>query len=139
MKLVFRNIIYYETTNFAHGYPSFAVSVGVLFQGKPVAAAVYSPSVDMCHVALGIVEAYWEYRLKPWDMAAGVLIVEEAGGKVTCMDGGKFSVVDRSVLVSNGVLHGKLLERIAPATEKLKSKEIDFSLWYKPEDYTTDI
>ncbi|KAM2393199.1 hypothetical protein ACFX1X_036584 [Malus domestica] len=55
-------------------------------------------------------------------MAAGVLIVEEAGGKVTCMDGGKFSVFDRSVLVSNDVLHGKLLERIAPATEKLKSK-----------------
>ncbi|KAL3523005.1 hypothetical protein ACH5RR_015839 [Cinchona calisaya] len=62
----------------------------------------------MCHVALGIVEAYWEYRLKPWDMAAGVLIVEEAGGTVSCMDGGKFSVFDRSVLVSNGVLHAKL-------------------------------
>ncbi|KAM1004300.1 hypothetical protein ACFX13_004576 [Malus domestica] len=95
----------------------------------------------MCQVALGIVEAYsWEYRLKPWDMAAGVLIIEEAGGnKVTCMDGGKFPVFDRSVLVSNGVLHGKFLERIAPATEKLKSKGIDFSLWYKPEDYTTDI
>ncbi|KAJ0975774.1 hypothetical protein J5N97_017739 [Dioscorea zingiberensis] len=40
-------------------------------------------AVDMSHVALGIVEAYWEYRLKPWDMAAGVLIVEEAGGVVT--------------------------------------------------------
>ncbi|KAM2949214.1 hypothetical protein FF1_036132 [Malus domestica] len=80
-------------------------------------------AVDMCHVALGIVEAYWEYRLKPRDMAAGVLIVEEAGGKVTCMYGGKFSVFDRSVLVSNDVLHGKLLERIAPATEKLRAKE----------------
>ncbi|XP_011626600.1 phosphatase IMPL1, chloroplastic isoform X5 [Amborella trichopoda] len=79
-------------------------------------------AVDMCHVALGIVEAYWEYRLKPWDMAAGVLIVEEAGGSVTCMDGGNFCVFDRSVLVSNGALHGKLLERIGPATEKLKSK-----------------
>ncbi|KAL9375728.1 hypothetical protein Peur_032607 [Populus x canadensis] len=89
-------------------------------------------AVDMCHVALGIVEAYWEYRLKPWDMAAGVLIVEEAGGTVSRMDGGKFCVFDRSVLVSDGVLHAKmidlivfimqLLERIAPATEKLKSK-----------------
>ncbi|CAL9016221.1 unnamed protein product [Prunus brigantina] len=202
------------TTNFAHGYPSFAVSVGVLFRGKPAAAAVVefvggpmcwntrifsasagggafcngqkihvsqtdeversllvtgfgyehddawttnielfkeftdisrgvrrlgAAAVDMCHVALGIVEAYWEYRLKPWDMAAGVLIVEEAGGKVTRMDGGNFCVFDRSVLVSNGVLHDKLLERIAPATEKLKSKGIVFSLWYKPDDYTTDI
>nr|XP_034887671.1 phosphatase IMPL1, chloroplastic-like isoform X3 [Populus alba] len=168
------------TTNFAHGYPSFAVSVGVLFQGNPAAASVVefvggpmawntrtfsatagggafcngqkihaSPTaqveqsllvtgfgyehddpwatnielfkeftdvsrgvrrlgaaaVDMCHVALGIAEAYWEYRLKPWDMAAGVL----------------------------------LLERIAPATEKLKGKGIDFSLWYKPENYRTDL
>ncbi|XP_060674071.1 phosphatase IMPL1, chloroplastic isoform X7 [Ziziphus jujuba] len=169
------------TTNFAHCYPSFAVSVGVLFRGKPAAASVVefvggpmcwntrtfsatagggafcngqkvhvsqthqgvrrlgAAAVDMCHVALGIVEAYWEYRLKPWDMAAGVLIVEEAGGAVTCMDGGKFCVFDRSVLVSNGVLHDKLLERIAPATEKLKNKEVDFSLWYKPENYHTDL
>ncbi|XP_057749262.1 phosphatase IMPL1, chloroplastic isoform X2 [Arachis stenosperma] len=165
------------TTNFAHGYPSFAVSVGVLYRGRPAAAAVVERSllvtgfgydhddawatnidlfreftdvsrgvrrlgaaaVDMCHVALGIVEAYWEYRLKPWDMAAGVLMVEEAGGAVSRMDGGKFCVFDRSVLVSNGVLHEKLLDRIGPATEKLKSKGIDFSLWYKPENYATDV
>lgn len=38
-------------------------------------------SVDLCHVAMGIVDAYWEYRLKPWDVCAGVLIVEEAGGR----------------------------------------------------------
>ncbi|GER33176.1 inositol monophosphatase family protein [Striga asiatica] len=136
------------TTNFAHCYPSFAVSIGVLYKGKPAVASVVefvggpkcwntrtftaaagngafcngdkihasqtdkveqsllvtgfgyehddawatnielfkeftdisrgvrrlgSASVDMCHVALGIVEGYWEYRLKPWDMAAGVL------------------------------------------------------------------
>ncbi|XP_050232362.1 phosphatase IMPL1, chloroplastic [Mercurialis annua] len=201
------------TTNFAHGYPSFAVSVGVLYRGKPAAAAVVefvggpmawntrlfsatagggafcngqkiyvsqtdkversllvtgfgyehddawatnielfkeytdvsrgvrrlgAAAVDMCHVALGIVEAYWEYRLKPWDMAAGVLMVEEAGGTVSRMDGGKFCVFDRSVLVSNGVLHSKLLERIGTETEKLKSKGIDFSLWFKPENYHTD-
>ncbi|GFQ04830.1 phosphatase impl1 chloroplastic [Phtheirospermum japonicum] len=96
-------------------------------------------AVDMCHVALGIVDAYWEYRLKPWDMAAGVLIVEEAGGTVSCMDGAKFCVFDRSVLVSNGPLHDKLLERIGPATESLKGKGIDFSLWYKPENYHTEL
>ncbi|PSS02621.1 Phosphatase [Actinidia chinensis var. chinensis] len=202
------------TTNFAHCYPSFAVSVGVLFRGKPAAAAVVefvggpmcwntrtfsaaagggafcngqrahvsgtdkveqsllvtgfgyehddpwatnidlfkeftdvsrgvrrlgAAAVDMCHVALGIVEAYWEYYLKPWDMAAGVLIVEEAGGVVSCMDGGKYCVFDRSVLVSNGVLHAKLLERIGPATGKLKNKGIDFSLWYKPENYRAEL
>ncbi|XP_060192135.1 phosphatase IMPL1, chloroplastic-like isoform X2 [Lycium barbarum] len=165
------------TTNFAHGYPSFAVSVGVLFRGKPAAAAVVEQSllvtgfgydhddpwatnielfkeftdvsrgvrrlgaaaVDMCHVALGIAEAYWEYRLKPWDMAAGVLIVEEAGGTASCMDGGRFSVFDRSVLVSNGLLHAKLLEKIGPAKENLKSKGIDCSVWFKPENYHTEV
>uniref|UniRef100_M8BUQ1 inositol-phosphate phosphatase n=1 Tax=Aegilops tauschii TaxID=37682 RepID=M8BUQ1_AEGTA len=168
------------TTNFAHGYPSFSVSIGVLFRGKPAAATVVefcggpmcwntrtisassgkgaycngqkihvsptekveqsllvtgfgyehddawltninlfkeftdvsrgvrrlgSAAADMSHVGLGITEAYWEYRLKPWDMAAGVLIVEEAGGVVTRMDGGEFTVFDRSVLVSNGTVH----------------------------------
>ncbi|XP_052486822.1 phosphatase IMPL1, chloroplastic isoform X2 [Gossypium raimondii] len=197
------------TTNFAHCYPSFAVSVGVLFQGNPAAATVEKErwhycffmcrwnllgdlcvgipvhillllveqsllvtgfgcehndawntnfelfkeftsisrgvrrlggaAVDMCHVALGVTEGYWEYHLKPWDMAAAVLIIEEAGGVVTRMDGGKLCVFDKSVLVSNGAIHAKLLERIAPATEKLKSKGIDFSLWYKPENYVTDL
>ncbi|KAG0448911.1 hypothetical protein HPP92_027597 [Vanilla planifolia] len=168
------------TTNFAHCYPSFGVSVGVLFRGRPAAASVVefvggpmcwntrtfsasscggafcngqkinvsqtdqversllvtgfgyehddawatnmnlfkhftdisrgvrrlgAASVDMSHVALGIAEAYWEYRLKPWDMAAGVL----------------------------------LLETIGPATEDLKKKGINFSLWFKPESYVTDI
>ncbi|XP_024199979.1 phosphatase IMPL1, chloroplastic [Rosa chinensis] len=116
-------------------------------------------AVDMCHVALGIVEAYWEYRLKPWEWLLSEQIVEEAGGVVTCMDGAKFCVFDRSVLVSNGVLHAKvnlsaavisiiqekkivemqLLERIAPATENLKSKQINLSLWYKPENCRTEL
>ncbi|EFJ33185.1 hypothetical protein SELMODRAFT_167524 [Selaginella moellendorffii] len=199
------------TTNFAHGYPSFAVSVAVLYKGRPAAATVVefaggpfcwvtrtftsssgggafcegnpisvsntdqversllvtgfgydhdeawatnislfkdftdvsrgvrrlgAAAVDMCHVSLGIVEAYWEYRLKPWDMAAGVLMVEEAGGKVTKMDGGEFSVFDRSVLVSNGVIHPKLLDRISPATKSLVNQGLDFSQWYKPEGYS---
>ena len=40
-----------------------------------------SAAIDLCHVAMGVVDGYWEYRLKPWDVCAGVLIVEEAGGK----------------------------------------------------------
>ncbi|GBG62387.1 hypothetical protein CBR_g30341 [Chara braunii] len=95
-------------------------------------------SVDMCHVALGIVEGYWEYRLKPWDMAAGALIVEEAGGTVTRMDGGDFTVFDRSVLVSNTKIHSQLLDQTGPATTKLISAGFDFSQWFKPEEYQTD-
>ncbi len=44
-------------------------------------------SVDLCHVALGIVDAYWEYRLKPWDVAGGLIVVTEAGGRATTMCG----------------------------------------------------
>ncbi|KAE8715356.1 Phosphatase IMPL1 [Hibiscus syriacus] len=98
------------TTNFAHCYPSFAVSVGVLFQGHPAAASVGvrrlgAAAVGMCHVALGVAEAYWEYCLKPWDMAAGVLIVEEAGGAVTRMDGECKPQTDAGNPIRSGKCH----------------------------------
>jgi len=86
----------------------------------------------MCHVATGMAEAYWEFRLKPWDMAAGVLIVEEAGGTVTTMDGRAFSVFDRSVVVSNGAVHQELLKTMEPKVEKLLKQGIDLSPWFVP-------
>jgi myo-inositol-1(or 4)-monophosphatase len=94
-----------------------------------------SAAIDMCHVASGMAEAYWEFRLKPWDMAAGVLIVEEAGGTVTTMDGRAFSVFDRSVVVSNSFLHGELLKRMEPKVAKLLDDGIDLSPWYIPKGY----
>ncbi|CAI5460016.1 unnamed protein product [Closterium sp. Yama58-4] len=202
------------TTNFAHGYPSFATSVAVLFRGKPIAACIVefaggphcwvtrtftasagggafcnghpihasatakveqsllvtgfgyehdaawsanidlfkhftdvsrgvrrlgAAAVDMCHVALGVVDAFWEFRLKPWDMAAGVLIAEEAGARVTRMDGGDFSVFDRSVLITNGPLHDQMLATIAPTTMGLIADGFDFSHWFKPADYESDV
>ena len=87
-----------------------------------------SAGVDMCHVACGLVEAYWEPKLKPWDQAAGALVVEEAGGTVTTMDGRAFSVFDRSVLVSNTHLHDQLLSVIEPVTTDLiMNKGVDLS------------
>lgn len=80
-------------------------------------------------------DGYWEFRLKPWDMAAGVLIVEEAGGTVTTMDGRAFSVFDRSVMVSNGYLHEKLLQKTDPVTSKLIANGIDLSQWFVPKGY----
>jgi hypothetical protein len=76
-----------------------------------------------------VADAYWEYRLKPWDMAAGVLIAEEAGGSVTTMDGRAFSVFDRSVLVTNGFLHDKMLARTEPKTAALLAGGTDLSAW----------
>ena len=65
-------------------------------------------SVDLCHVALGIVDGFWEFDLHPWDTAAGMLILTEAGGTVTRMDGKPFSIYDDNILATNGALHPPL-------------------------------
>jgi myo-inositol-1(or 4)-monophosphatase len=77
-----------------------------------------SASLDLCHVAMGRVDGYWELDLEAWDMAAGALIVEEAGGMVTHVSGEPFSILGRNVLASNGHLHRAMLEILnSPAQE----------------------
>ncbi len=71
-----------------------------------------SASLDLCHVACGRLDGYWELDLESWDMAAGALIVQEAGGLVTQVDGKPYSHLQRSVLASNGHLHQLLLEKL---------------------------
>jgi myo-inositol-1(or 4)-monophosphatase len=162
------------TTNFAHGYPVFCVSVGLLERGEPVAGVVYDPvreelfeaargrgaflngrpirtsecpalgeallvtgfpydfqnvrddtvdlfsrflhraqavrrdgsaALDLCYVAAGRFDGFWERRLKPWDTAAATAILREAGGLVTRFDGAPFSVFDREILASGPKLH----------------------------------
>jgi myo-inositol-1(or 4)-monophosphatase len=166
------------TTNFAHGYPVFCVSLALEYQGRRIAGVVYDPSrdemfaaekgsgsflngrpihvsaiarlkeslvatgfpshkrhknpnihfyhqitlrshgvrragsaaLDLCYLAAGRYDAYWEFNLNPWDTAAGVLLVEEAGGKVTNFTGGPFNIDSREVLGSNTLLHDELLK-----------------------------
>jgi myo-inositol-1(or 4)-monophosphatase len=165
------------TTNFAHGYPVFCVSLGVEKNGKRVAGVIYDPTrdemfaaelgagarlngeaihvsaianlgecligtgfpsqkrhknpniyfyhqltlrthgvrragsaaLDLCNVASGRYEGFWEFNLNPWDTAAGVLILEEAGGRVTDFSGGEFQIASRETLASNGLVHAALL------------------------------
>jgi myo-inositol-1(or 4)-monophosphatase len=68
-----------------------------------------SAALDLCNVACGRFDGFWEFNLNPWDTAAGVLVVEEAGGKVTRFDGSPFELNSRETLASNGLLHGALL------------------------------
>jgi myo-inositol-1(or 4)-monophosphatase len=68
-----------------------------------------SAALDLCHVAMGRIDGFWELELGPWDMAAGVVIVEEAGGRVTQVSGDPFSPYQPSVLASNGHLHAEML------------------------------
>lgn len=69
-------------------------------------------AVDLCFVALGSLDGYWELDLEPWDMAAGALIVEEAGGQVSRADGGTFDLYSRSILASNRILHPMLVDEL---------------------------
>ena len=68
-----------------------------------------SAALDLAYVAAGRMDAYWEFRLNPWDTAAGVLIVGEAGGTVTRFDGSPFRLDSREVLATNGLLKTELI------------------------------
>ena len=166
------------TTNFAHQYPFFCVSIGFEQAGQLVCGAVYDPwrdemfsaargegafvngermqvsdvdklgnalimtgfsygvrdkmdialgqfraflfesqgvrrggsaALDLCYAALGRVDGFWEMDLHPWDTAAGVVILEEAGGRVTDFSGGKFSVYGKQIIASNGKIHDEMV------------------------------
>jgi myo-inositol-1(or 4)-monophosphatase len=68
-----------------------------------------SAALDLCNVASGRFDGFWEFNLNPWDTAAGVLIVEEAGGKVSRFDGSPFELDSRETLASNGLVHDALV------------------------------
>jgi myo-inositol-1(or 4)-monophosphatase len=67
-------------------------------------------SLDMCEVACGRADGFWEEGLAPWDTAAGSLIIEEAGGRLSNMSGDSFDIYNPEVLASNGLLHLEMLE-----------------------------
>jgi myo-inositol-1(or 4)-monophosphatase len=68
-----------------------------------------SAALDLAYVACGRFEGFWEFNLNPWDTAAGILLLEEAGGKVTDFAGGQFRLDSREVLASNGFVHDELV------------------------------
>jgi myo-inositol-1(or 4)-monophosphatase len=164
------------TTNYAHGFPFFCVSIGLEVEGRLVLGVAYAPSLDelfvgeagqgatlngrpiqvsaiddleqallatgfpydradfaralrsfeaislqsqavrragsavldLCYVACGRLDGYWEHAVKPWDVAAGALIVLEAGGTVTGADGSPFDVEAGHLLATNRRLHAPL-------------------------------
>ena len=69
-----------------------------------------SAALDMCYVACGRFDGFWEEGLNAWDVAAGLIILEEAGGKISYYDGSKFSVYKPPVCASNGLIHSQMLE-----------------------------
>jgi myo-inositol-1(or 4)-monophosphatase len=72
-------------------------------------------ALDLADVAAGRFEAFFELRLAPWDIAAGILLVREAGGIVTTLDGSPLRVAETSVLAGNAAMHGWLLKTLREA------------------------
>jgi len=69
-----------------------------------------SAALDLCYVAAGRLDGFWEENLKPWDTAAGVLMVSEAGGRISTFSGGAYELTSPNIAVSNGALHQSLLD-----------------------------
>lgn len=84
-----------------------------------------SAAIDLCYVAAGRMDGFWECDLKPWDIAAGALIVAEAGGTVTNMKGEPFASRGRDVLATNGHLHASMLEVIGRFAERRAPQRTD--------------
>ena len=80
-------------------------------KGVPV-RRLGSAAIDLCWVAAGRFDGFYEHKLEAWDSAAGYLIVEEAGGKVTDFEGNKFSPYQHRILATNGKIHEEMLEVI---------------------------
>jgi myo-inositol-1(or 4)-monophosphatase len=186
------------TTNFAHGYPVFCVSLGLEHNGERIAGVVYDPTrnelfsaekgsgaflngsaihvskvenlaeslvatgfpshkrhknpnihfyhqitlrthgvrragsaaLDLCYVACGRFDGFWEFNLNPWDTAAGVLIAEEAGCKVSDFRGGAFQIASREVCASNGFLHPALLKEFQSIFEGRGLEELPSPVEY---------
>jgi myo-inositol-1(or 4)-monophosphatase len=68
-----------------------------------------SAALDLCYVAMGRFDGYWEMKLASWDLAAGTLVVQEAGGRVSGFGGGRFRIESGEVLASNGCIHEQMI------------------------------
>ncbi len=88
-------------------------SFEVMSSASQAVRRVGSAALDLCYVACGRFDAYWEHIVRPWDVGAGALIVIEAGGRISAIDGSSFDVDGGEVLASNAHLHDTVVKKIA--------------------------
>ncbi len=99
----------YDRATTSHNFPQWEH-----FQRKAGACRRFgAASLDLCMVARGWLDGYWETRLSPWDLSAGSLIVQEAGGTVTGITGDRFSSRSGHAVASNGAIHKEILDELA--------------------------
>ena len=90
-----------------------------------------SAAMDLAYTACGRYDAYWEFNLNPWDTAAGVLLVQEAGGRVTDFWDGPFDIASREVAASNTLLHPQLLKEMQAVMDGRDLEELASPVEYK--------
>lgn len=103
-------------TGFPYNWPDEAehpikVFEKLVLEGLPV-RRLGSAAIDLCWVACGRFDGFWEFNLQPWDVAAGYLMVTEAGGKVTDFNGEECTVFDKQTLATNSHIHNQMIEVI---------------------------
>jgi len=103
-------------TGFPYKWPDSAshpikVFERFVMEGLPI-RRLGSAAIDLCWVACGRFDGFWEYNLSSWDVAAGYLIVQEAGGIVTNFEGDPYNVFERETLATNGFIHAEMLQAI---------------------------
>jgi myo-inositol-1(or 4)-monophosphatase len=84
-----------------------------------------SASLDLSLVARGSFDGYWENQLHPWDIAAGIVLVEEAGGRVSSFDGGPLSLSNGETVASNGTIHEAILAELAALEQRRRASSIE--------------
>lgn len=98
--------------NIRHAKRNNIGTFGKMMKKAQAVRRLGSAALDLCWVATGRFEGFWEYYLHPWDTAAAILIVTEAGGKVTKIDGTKYSIFDLDILASNSHIHKQMMKAI---------------------------
>ena len=71
-----------------------------------------SAALDLAFVASGKLDGFWEKNLNLWDVSTGILLIKEAGGKITEPDGQKWTIKSKDILVSNSIIHEILVEKL---------------------------
>jgi len=82
-----------------------------------------SAVLDLCYVAAGRFDGFWEFKLQPWDVASASLIVMEAGGMMTDFQGFPYSIYAKETLASNGRIHEQMLEVIKNVTAEVRNEK----------------
>ena len=104
-------------TGFPYGFREKVGGALDLFRaflvGSQAVRRAGSAALDLCYIAAGRCDGFWELDLQPWDTAAGIVIVEEAGGRVTDFRGEPFRVDYKEIVASNGLIHEEMTETIA--------------------------